>query len=1135
MWSRPCIAVVLMAGLAVAIAAGAESVGDRLQKGIYQEETVGDLDAAMKIYQGIVADEKANRPHVAQAKYRLGICHVKKGDKEKAVATFEELVKEFPGQAKLLEQARGQLAALGHAPESEAAAEVELQEVWSFPGLDDLNVLAISRDGRYCAFTCPRTAGLVVRDLSIGEDRRAAETAVDSFISEASISPDNKWVAYAEHTDKEWSELRIVGIDGSQQRVLYPNEEKSVIGDLQWSPDSQHVLTTFFDTGDEHVDVDEATARIATVAIADGSTRVLKVLAPEEHDYYPGPQFSLDGRYVCFARMMDRASGQEDIVLIPLAGGPEIPLVESPADDWQLGWLPDGKSLLFQSDRRGGSDDAWMIGVVDGKPMGLPRFVKKGIPWNLRGPVRTPTGGWAFYYRETATTRYASSARIATLDPETGGLSTPLELIAAPTAGRERVLCPDFSHDGKYLAYYVSPENQPTHGQGMRSPPGSIVIRSLETGQEREITPTPKFSDRGWWPVLRWHPDGRSILAVGAIETGQSGLFRIDIDTGKIDPLAFDGPETQMPDWRLGRWREGEYVWLGEWSADGKTLYYKRFTQARSEPKGWKTTEHRVLTRDESTGQEKELCRMPGGLFGDVKHAVSPDGQHVLLASTTASTLTIVPSDGGEARQLLDLEKEPSERIFSVTWMPDGRHVLYVKSGPEGPELWRIAAQGGEPERVDRFPAGTIVKQLRIHPDGRRIAFNLFRRVVMKPLRMMQVKVSDELAKEMCTENLRRIGKAIEQYKKDHGDVPNWLSDLVPDYLPDASLLLCPADETNRTAFYGPDDPKTPCSYLYTFNPETFKGLTRLMPVAIPEEERIRTWKTIKQLHMKYYGGVVPIVSCAHQEPTLALSYDGEIYEVQRGWKATPKAVDSLMRRLKEAMDSSPETWADHYDTFKLAAILAASDRLPELTDLLEKHIEEHPGEESTAAQGLLAALPNMHFVSRSEDDAEESLQGEMVLDSSDLDMQHFPEGLEAEVVGMRFANIRVPNGSRIKKAYVQFTAQSAASEKTDLTIQAELSANAETFTDTEHNISSRKRTKASVKWSPEPWNATFERSEKQRTPDLSSLIEEVVAQPGWQEGNSLVLIITGSGNRDAVSFDGRRNRGGPPMLYVEH
>ena len=57
---KPCFAVLLIAALAVTATAQAESVGVLLQKGVYQEETVGDLDAAMKIYQQIVADEKAN-------------------------------------------------------------------------------------------------------------------------------------------------------------------------------------------------------------------------------------------------------------------------------------------------------------------------------------------------------------------------------------------------------------------------------------------------------------------------------------------------------------------------------------------------------------------------------------------------------------------------------------------------------------------------------------------------------------------------------------------------------------------------------------------------------------------------------------------------------------------------------------------------------------------------------------------------------------------------------------------------------------------------------------------------------------------------------------------------------------------
>ena len=151
MRSKHYIVVALIAGLAVSMTARAESIGERLYKGVYQEETVGDLKAAMKIYQEIVADEKANRPHVAQATYRLGMCYVKQGQKEQAIQTFGELIEEFPGQAKLLERARGQLNALGHVPESDEAG-VQLQNVWAYSGLAELDVLAISRDGRYCAF-----------------------------------------------------------------------------------------------------------------------------------------------------------------------------------------------------------------------------------------------------------------------------------------------------------------------------------------------------------------------------------------------------------------------------------------------------------------------------------------------------------------------------------------------------------------------------------------------------------------------------------------------------------------------------------------------------------------------------------------------------------------------------------------------------------------------------------------------------------------------------------------------------------------------------------------------------------------------------------------------------------------------
>ena len=52
----------------------ADSPSELLEKGIFSEETKGDLDEAIKIYRQILADAKANRGFVAQAQYRLGQC-----------------------------------------------------------------------------------------------------------------------------------------------------------------------------------------------------------------------------------------------------------------------------------------------------------------------------------------------------------------------------------------------------------------------------------------------------------------------------------------------------------------------------------------------------------------------------------------------------------------------------------------------------------------------------------------------------------------------------------------------------------------------------------------------------------------------------------------------------------------------------------------------------------------------------------------------------------------------------------------------------------------------------------------------------------------------------------------------------
>ncbi len=90
-----------------------ESASALLQEGLYAEEIEGDLDAAIKIYQKVIADATELEQAAAQATYRIGMCHLKKGDKTEAAKYFNKLISEHPKQGTLVAKAQDQLAILG--------------------------------------------------------------------------------------------------------------------------------------------------------------------------------------------------------------------------------------------------------------------------------------------------------------------------------------------------------------------------------------------------------------------------------------------------------------------------------------------------------------------------------------------------------------------------------------------------------------------------------------------------------------------------------------------------------------------------------------------------------------------------------------------------------------------------------------------------------------------------------------------------------------------------------------------------------------------------------------------------------------------------------------------------------------
>ena len=82
--------------------AGIPAAGELLEKGIYTQETVGDLDGAMRIYRQILTNAAESRAVAAQAQYQLGICLLGKGDSSGAAQAFRKLIKEHPEQTELV-------------------------------------------------------------------------------------------------------------------------------------------------------------------------------------------------------------------------------------------------------------------------------------------------------------------------------------------------------------------------------------------------------------------------------------------------------------------------------------------------------------------------------------------------------------------------------------------------------------------------------------------------------------------------------------------------------------------------------------------------------------------------------------------------------------------------------------------------------------------------------------------------------------------------------------------------------------------------------------------------------------------------------------------------------------------------
>jgi Tol biopolymer transport system component len=116
----------------------------------------------------------------------------------------------------------------------------------------------------------------------------------------------------------------------------------------------------------------------------------------------------------------------------------------------------------------------------------------------------------------------------------------------------------------------------------------------------------------------------------------------------------------------------------------------------------------------------EEIYRIPDS--HRVQMCLSPDGRRLAgihwKRPLGVNTLFMLGPDGGEPRELLAI-KEPEQLAYpGFTWSVDGRYLLFAVRRGQQTELWRMPAEGGQPQSLGIRMEG--IHTLSVHPDGRR-------------------------------------------------------------------------------------------------------------------------------------------------------------------------------------------------------------------------------------------------------------------------------------------------------------------------------------------------------------------------------------------------------------------------------
>ena len=277
---------------------------------------------------------------------------------------------------------------------------------------------------------------------------------------------------------------------------------------------------------------------------------------------------------------------------------------------------------------------------------------------------------------------------------------------------------------------------------------------------------------------------------------------------------------------------------------------------------------------DAEKPREAEIVILRGHSEDVLSVAFSPDGKRVVTGS---GDKTVKVWDAETGQEILTLRGH-SDAVVYITFSPDGKR-LATTSLDGAATIWHALDCSASREEHERqkharyrewLLAKCGIKAMEAEPRASAAGAYV--------IPVLNLRLPQDM--EACAANFRDVYAAIKKYEKDKGKLPNWLSDLVPEYL-GKDMLLCPQDPEHRSPYYR--DPSLPCSYTFEFS---------LAPVPAGWQQRSRTWTEIatcrdwKKTQVKLFGDVVPLTRCLHHgSEALNLSVGGRIYWSDMNWE----------------------------------------------------------------------------------------------------------------------------------------------------------------------------------------------------------------------------------------------------------